>query len=149
MPIVKRIALAAAKAGLAAHVAVYRRSNGRIGGSIRGGPILILTTTGRKSGARRARPVAYLPDGERFVVCGSNGGSDRSPAWSLNLRNNPAAKVEVKGHSLGVTASEVTGGEYEPLWRTFSTAYPNFATYTAKTDRRLPLFVLSPLAAGA
>jgi len=53
---------------------------------VRGTPVLLLTTTGRKSGERRTRPVGYLPDGDRFLVCGSNGGSDHPPAWSLNLR---------------------------------------------------------------
>jgi deazaflavin-dependent oxidoreductase (nitroreductase family) len=87
--------MALLKGGLAAQVWIYRRTKGRLAGSVRGTPVLLLTTTGRKSGASRTRPVGYLPDAGRFVVCGSNGGADRSPAWALNLRSHPEATVEV------------------------------------------------------
>ena len=70
--------MALLKGGLAAQVWIYRRTKGRLAGSVRGTPVLMLTTTGRRSGVSRTRPVGYLPDGERFAVCGSNGGADRS-----------------------------------------------------------------------
>ena len=74
--------------------AVYRASGGRIAGSIRGVPVLLLTTKGRKSGKRRVTPLLYVADGDRIVVVASNGGSDRSPAWWLNISSDPAVEVE-------------------------------------------------------
>jgi deazaflavin-dependent oxidoreductase (nitroreductase family) len=143
--IFRKAGMAVARGGMAVQVWMYRRSGGRRGGKAPGGvPLLLLTTTGRKSGARRTRPVGFLPQGDGFVVCGSNGGSDRPPAWSLNLRANPAATVEVKERTLPVTASEVTGADYEPMWQAYTAAYPGFARYRTKTQRHLPLFVLQP-----
>ena len=104
--------------------------------------MLLLTTTGRKSGERRTRPVGYLPDGDRFLVCGSNGGSDHPPAWSLNLRAHPDATVEVGARTLSVTASEITGEEYETAWDRYVAANPGFAGYRTKTTRHLPIFTL-------
>ena len=134
------------KAYLAAQVWLYRRTNGRRAGSVRGMPILLLTTTGRRSGERRTRPVGYLPDRDGFVVCGSNGGSDRSPAWAVNLRHHSSAVVEVGARSLSVTAVEVTGAEYEHIWERYVAAYPFFAGYRKKTTRHLPLFILTEAA---
>ncbi len=134
------------KGVLAIQVWLYRRTKGRRAGSVRGTPVLLLTTTGRRSGERRTRPIGYLPDGDRFVVCGSNGGSDRSPAWALNLRHQPGAVVEVGDRTLSVTADEVTGAEYEDLWDRYITAYPGFAGYRQKTTRHLPLFILAEAA---
>ena len=142
--ILQRIGRTVAKGGLAVSVWMYRRTGGRFGGSIGGTPVLLLTTTGRRTGAQRTRPVGFLPHEGGYVVCGSNAGSDSPPAWSLNLRAHPGATVEVKGTTLTVKASEVTGEEYEPLWREFTTAYPRFAGYQGKTRRHLPLFVLQP-----
>ena len=130
------------KGGLAAFVWVYRRTDGRWAGSMRGTPVLLLTTTGRRSGQRRTRPVGYLPEDDGFAVCGSNGGSDHSPAWALNLRAQPTAEIQVGARLLAVTATEVTGEGYELLWRRYIAAYPGFAGYREKTKRHLPLFIL-------
>jgi deazaflavin-dependent oxidoreductase (nitroreductase family) len=138
----RRVGTTLMKGGLAAFVWVYRRTKGRLAGSIRGTPVLLLTTTGRRSGARRTRPVGFLPENDGFVVCGSNGGSDHSPAWALNLRALPTADVQVGARTLAVTATEVTGPEYEPLWQRYIAAYPGFAGYRLKTQRHLPLFIL-------
>ncbi len=75
--------------------------------------MLLLTTTGRVTGQRRTRPIGYLRDGDRFVVCGSAGGSDHAPAWPLNLRANPMAQVELGTETLLVRAVEATGDECE------------------------------------
>jgi F420H(2)-dependent quinone reductase len=142
MSVLRRAGMVLVRGGLATQVWIYRRTKGRRAGSVRGTPVLLLTTTGRKSGERRTRPVGYLPDGERFLVCGSNGGSDRSPAWSLNLRSHPDATVEVGARTLPVTASEITGAEYEAAWARYVAAYPGFAGYRTKTQRHLPIFAL-------
>lgn len=142
MSVFRRVGVSLMKGGLAAFVWVYRRTDGRLAGSMRGTPVLLLTTTGRRSGARRTRPVGYLPEDDGFVVCGSNGGSDHPPAWALNLRALPTAEVQVGARTLAVTATEVTGPEYEPLWQRYIAAYPGFAGYRRKTRRHLPLFIL-------
>ena len=118
------------------------RTDGRWAGSMRGTPVLLLTTTGRRSGQRRTRPVGYLPEDDGFAVCGSNGGSDHSPAWALNLRAQTTAEIQVGARLLAVTATEVTGEGYELLWRRYIAAYPGFAGYREKTKRHLPLFIL-------
>ena len=139
---VRKAGMMLVRGGLATQVWIYRRTKGRRAGSVRGTPVLLLTTTGRKSGERRTRPVGYLPDGDRFLVCGSNGGSDHPPAWSLNLRAHPDATVEVGARALSVTASEITGEEYETAWDRYVAANPGFAGYRTKTTRHLPIFIL-------
>ena len=139
---VRKAGMLLVRGGLATQVWIYRRTKGRRAGSVRGTPVLLLTTTGRKSGERRTRPVGYLPDGDRFLVCGSNGGSDHPPAWSLNLRAHPDATVEVGARTLSVTASEITGKEYETAWDRYVAANPGFAGYRTKTKRHLPIFTL-------
>jgi F420H(2)-dependent quinone reductase len=143
--IFRRAGMALVKGAMATQVWIYRRTGGRRAGKAPGGvPLLLLTTTGRKSGTRRTRPVGFLPQGDGYVICGSNGGSDRPPAWSLNLRANPAATIEVKDRTLAVTASEFTGEDYERAWQEYTAAYPGFAAYRQKTGRHLPLFALRP-----
>ena len=142
MSVLRRAGMVLVRGGLATQVWIYRRTKGRRAGSARGTPVLLLTTTGRKSGERKTRPVGYLPDGERFLVCGSNGGSDRSPAWSLNLRSHPDALVEVGARTLPVTAAEITGADYEAAWARYIAAYPGYAGYRTKTRRHLPIFAL-------
>ena len=142
MSMLRKVGMALLRGVLAVQVWVYRRTKGRLAGSMGGTPVLLLTTTGRKSGASRTRPVGFLPDGERFLVCGSNGGADRSPAWALNLRSHPDATVEVGARTLSVVATEVTGAEYEDVWARYVAAYPGFAGYRTKTQRHLPIFIL-------
>jgi len=142
MSMLRKVGMALLRGVLAVQVWVYRRTKGRLAGSMGGTPVLLLTTTGRRSGASRTRPVGFLPDGERLLVCGSNGGADRSPAWALNLRSHPDATVEVGARTLSVVATEVTGAEYEDVWARYVAAYPGFAGYRTKTQRHLPIFIL-------
>ncbi|HEU4600269.1 MAG TPA: nitroreductase/quinone reductase family protein, partial [Solirubrobacterales bacterium] len=86
------------------NVPLYRLSGGRIGGRVNQAPVLLLTTTGRKSGQQRTAPVVYLADGENYVVIGSNAGHSRTPAWSLNLKAKPEAEVEVGRKRIPVRA---------------------------------------------
>ncbi len=86
------------------HVALYRAGGGRVGGRLRKGvPVLLLTTTGRKTGRRRTTPLLYVEEGDRYVVVASAGGAPSHPAWYLNLRSNPAATIQVGGRKLAVT----------------------------------------------
>jgi F420H(2)-dependent quinone reductase len=126
------------------NVPLYRVSGGRIGGRINKAPVLLLITTGRKTGQRRTAPVVYLADGENMVVIGSNAGHTRTPAWSLNLQANPEAEAEVKRKKLPVRARVATGEERADLWRKHNEQYAGFDEYEARTDRDIALFVLEP-----
>jgi F420H(2)-dependent quinone reductase len=126
------------------NIPLYRLSGGRIGGRINRAPVLLLTTTGRKSGQQRTAPVVYLADGESLVVIGSNAGHSRTPAWSLNLQANPDAEVEVGRERRPVRARVAAGEERVDLWRKHNEQYSGFDEYEARTDRDIALFVLQP-----
>ncbi len=126
------------------NVPLYRLSGGRIGGHVAKAPVLLLTTTGRRSGQQRTAPVVYLADGDRLVVIGSNAGHSRAPAWSLNLKANPDAEVEVGRDRRLVRARVAEGEERAELWRRHNDQYSGFDEYEARTDRDIALFVLDP-----
>jgi deazaflavin-dependent oxidoreductase (nitroreductase family) len=128
------------------NVPVYRATGGRLMGKVGQAPVLLLTTTGRKSGQKRTAPVVYLADGERFVVIGSNAGNKRAPAWSLNLKADPEAAVEVGRRRLKVRARVAEGEERADLWRKSNVQYAGFDDYKERTDRDIALFVLEPVA---
>ena len=124
------------------HRFVYRASGGWIGGRLPGQRFLLLTTTGRKSGQERVMPLLYVPDGERFVVVGSNGGDDRPPAWWLNLQAKPEAKVQVGRRRLRVTARRAHGAELDALWKSLDASYQYYSDYRRRTSREIPVVVL-------
>jgi deazaflavin-dependent oxidoreductase (nitroreductase family) len=126
------------------NIPLYRMSGGRIGGKINEAPVLLLTTTGRKSGQARTAPVVYLADGANMVVIGSNAGHNRTPAWSLNLKANSDAEVEVRRERRPVRARLAEGDERADLWRKHNEQYSGFDEYEARTDRDIALFVLEP-----
>ncbi|MFV2073875.1 MAG: nitroreductase/quinone reductase family protein, partial [Thermoanaerobaculales bacterium] len=99
----------------AMHLFWYRLTGGAIGGSLAGRPVLLLTTTGRKSGRRRTTPLVYLEDGDNMVLVASNGGNQRHPVWWLNLERNPEAEVRVRNEKSRVTAEKAEGEERERL----------------------------------
>jgi len=127
------------------HVALFRRTSGRVGGRIVGNPVLLLNTVGRKSGKKRTTPLLYLPDGEEMVIVASNGGAARHPAWWLNLREMDEATVEVDGSEVRVRAEEVGGAEKGRLWARLVEAYPGYASYQKKTEREIPVVRLRPI----
>ena len=126
------------------HRFLYRRSGGKIGYNFRGGHVLLLTTTGRKSGKPRTWPLMYFADGDALIVVGSNGGLDRDPAWCHNLRSNPQAEVEVAGTARRVRAEEAQGDEWERLWQIVITQAPFYDDYRKATERKIPLMILRP-----
>ena len=126
------------------NVPVYRLSRGRLMNTVGTGPVLLLTSTGRRSGQKRTAPVLYLKDGERFVVVGSNAGNPRAPAWSYNLKANPAAEIEIRGDRRPVRARVAEGEERTELWRKVNEMYEGFDDYDAKTARDIAVFVLEP-----
>ncbi len=126
------------------NVPVYRASRGRLFNTYGRAPILLLTTTGRRSGQQRTAPVVYLADGERFVVIGSNAGNEHAPAWSLNLKANPVCAVQVRAKHRQVNARIAEGEERARLWRAMNDQYAGFDDYDERTDRDIAVFVLEP-----
>jgi deazaflavin-dependent oxidoreductase (nitroreductase family) len=131
------------------HAAVLRRSGGRIRRSLLlagGQPVLALTTTGRRTGRPRSTVVAYLRHGDAYASAGLNLGSDRDPAWALNVRADPRAWIEVRGERMAVRAREANGEEAEELWREFIDRVPTIASSRELAQRDTPVFVWEPRA---
>jgi F420H(2)-dependent quinone reductase len=126
------------------HAWAYRRSGGRFLGRMGGQPVLLLQTTGRRSGQPRTTPVQYLADDDTFVVVASNGGAGRPPAWYLNLRANPHARIEVGARSIVVQAQEATGPGRAELWQRLTAANRYLERAARKAGRDLPLMALVP-----
>jgi len=125
------------------HRAVYRASGGRLGGRLAGRDMLLLTTTGRRSGEPRTTPLSYLTDAADFVVVASNNGAPGDPAWWLNLAADPAAKIQVGGRQYAVRAHRAEGEERTRLWPLLVAYNPPYATYAKRTTRPIPVVVLS------
>jgi deazaflavin-dependent oxidoreductase (nitroreductase family) len=126
------------------NVPLYRVSGGRIGGRVGRAPVLLLTTTGRRSGQQRTAPVVYLADGENAVVINTNAGNAKVPAWSLNLEANPEAEVERGRRRYPVRARIAEGEERVRLWREHNEQYAGFDDYQEKLDREPSVIVLEP-----
>lgn len=126
------------------NVPLYRLSGGRIGSKVGRAPVLLLTTTGRRSGQKRTAPVLYLADGERLIVIGSNAGNTKEPAWSLNLKANGDADVEIGRERRAVRARVAEGDERAELWQRMNEQYAGFDDYDARTSRDIAVFVLDP-----
>ncbi len=126
------------------NVPLYRLTRGRLFGRLDRAPVLLLTTRGRKSGARRTAPVVYLADGRRMIVIGSNAGNTCTPAWALNLEAHPEAEVEVGADRRPVTARVAEGEERDVLWRRMNEQYAGFDDYRTRTTRDISVFVLEP-----
>lgn len=116
-------------------------------GLVTGLQVLLLTTAGARTGARRTTPVLYLRDGDEFVLIASNWGQDHNPGWYYNLRANPAAKVTLAGSTRDVIAREVTGPEREAYWQQGCDMYPAWNLYRTRSKRReFPVMILSEAA---
>jgi deazaflavin-dependent oxidoreductase (nitroreductase family) len=126
------------------NIPLYRLSGGRLMNSIGRAPVLLLTTTGRKSGEQRTAPVVYLADGERLAVINTNAGNERVPAWSLNLKANPEAEVEIGRERRRVRARVAEGDERADLWHKHIEQYSGFDDYEAQLSRDIAVFVLEP-----
>lgn len=120
----------------------FRAADGKVGGQFAGVPMLLLHSTGAKSGEARVNPVVYRADGDDLVVFATNGGAPTHPDWYHNLRANPRTLVEVDGDTVQVTARVAEGAERDRLWSRQKQEYPGFAEYEEKTDREIPVIVL-------
>jgi F420H(2)-dependent quinone reductase len=133
-----------------AHARLIRWTGGRIRRSyvFTGGmPLLVLTTVGRKSGKRRSTPLAFLHFGNGYAVIASNAGSERVPAWWLNLQADPDAEVLADRTRQGVRARRATATEDEMVWAEFARLNPGFDEYRSLTERRIPVVILETQAA--
>jgi deazaflavin-dependent oxidoreductase (nitroreductase family) len=126
------------------NVPVYRATRGRLMNTVGTAPVMLLTTTGRKSGQERTAPVLYLRDGDRLVVVGSNAGNAKPPAWALNLRANPDARAQVGGRRWPVRARVADGPERADLWKRVNDLYEGFDDYAERASRDIAVFVLEP-----
>jgi deazaflavin-dependent oxidoreductase (nitroreductase family) len=127
------------------HRTVYDLSNGKLAGKTMGMPVLKLTTVGRKSGDRRTTMLtAPLVEGDDLILIASFGGDDRNPAWYLNLVAEPDVEVEIEGSKRLMRARVADGDERTRLWDAVTAAHDNYAGYQRKTDRQIPVVVLSP-----
>lgn len=125
------------------HRWLYRVSGGRVGFHLPGGmEMLLLTTTGRRSGEPRTTPLLFVRDGERFAVMASNAGDDRDPAWWLNLRARPLARVQIGRESFAARGRRAEGAEGAALFEKLVAAHEPFRNYRKRTSRQIPIVVL-------
>jgi deazaflavin-dependent oxidoreductase (nitroreductase family) len=128
------------------HVRRYRASNGVEGHTWReGSSVLLLTTTGRKSGRESTTPLIYDRAGGDVVVVASKGGAPRDPGWYRNLSTHPEVGVQIKGDHFRARARTARGEERDRLWQQMNRVWPHYAEYQEKTKREIPVVVLEPL----
>lgn len=123
---------------------IYRRSNGRFGGTFQKAPVALLTTIGRKSGQPRVSPLLYLREADRVILVASQGGRDKHPLWYLNLKANPEVCVQIKDEVLRLRARDATDQEREQYWPKLEAMYPAFKDYQSWTDRVIPIVLCDP-----
>ena len=133
-----------ARVGTALHKTFYRRTGGRIGGKAGKVHMLLLTTTGRKSGQPRTTPLNYGTDGDRIILVASYGGDDRAPQWYQNLVANPEVTVQVGPETRRMRAATATPEEKARYWPVMTASYPGYDNYQRKTERDIPVVILSP-----
>jgi deazaflavin-dependent oxidoreductase (nitroreductase family) len=125
------------------HVRRYRETGGKVGHVWReGATILLLTTTGRKSGEQRTVPLIYAQDGERYVIIASKGGAPEHPGWYQNLEKSPDVELQVRDELFHAHARLAQGDERERLWRLANTVWKYYDDYAKKTRREIPVVVL-------
>ncbi|HEV7206640.1 MAG TPA: nitroreductase family deazaflavin-dependent oxidoreductase [Jatrophihabitans sp.] len=124
-------------------IAEFRANEGRVGGNFEGAPLLLLHSTGAKSGQERVSPMMYLQVGGSWAVFASYAGRDIHPAWYHNLVANPEASIEIGTEHIDVEARELAAGEREPVWEEQKKRYPGFAEYEQQTERVIPVMLLS------
>jgi deazaflavin-dependent oxidoreductase (nitroreductase family) len=125
------------------NIAEFRENHGRVGGQFEGAPLLILHTTGAKSGKPRTNIMMYLADGDRYLVFASKAGADSSPDWYFNVRAHPEVRIEVGDEQFDAVATELEGDERDAKYAEQARRYPGFAEYQQKTTRKIPVVALS------
>lgn len=124
------------------YTGLYRLTNGKIGGTIVGLKVLLLTTTGRKSGVLRTKPLCYFDEGSDYVLVASNGGSDNHPAWFLNLKNDPTVSIRIHDAEFLAIAEVSSPETRERLWKKLIRLSPHYIKYGERTKRQIPMVLL-------
>jgi deazaflavin-dependent oxidoreductase (nitroreductase family) len=141
----ERVGSAVVKAMSKVNTWVFRVTGGKVGARFVGGaPVLLLNTVGRRSGEKRTAPLLYLEDGEDYVLVASKGGMSHHPAWYLNLEKNPQVEVEIGGEKKAMVARRASPQEKAALWPKLVAMYPSYDDYQARTDRDIPVVIVSP-----
>jgi deazaflavin-dependent oxidoreductase (nitroreductase family) len=123
----------------------FRANAGKVGGQFEGAPLLLLHSTGARSGEERINPVVYQADDDRFVIFASKAGAPTNPAWFHNLVASPQTSIEVGDRTVKVVARVAEGDERDRIWSRQKELMPGFADYEAKTTRQIPVVVLDPV----
>ncbi|GHO48094.1 nitroreductase family deazaflavin-dependent oxidoreductase [Ktedonospora formicarum] len=124
---------------------VYEKSNGRIGSRLGKMGMLVLHTTGRKSGEKRSHTLQYMPDGDNYVVVASNGGQDRNPGWYHNILSDPHVHIQIGSRQLTALATVAEPEAYSQLWPRLIAQNSVWETYSRRTTRKIPVVILKPL----
>ncbi|WP_216915845.1 nitroreductase family deazaflavin-dependent oxidoreductase [Nocardia noduli] len=127
-----------------AHVARYRETDGEVGYEWNGVSTLLLTTNGRRSNLPRTSALIFSRDGDDYLVVASTGGSPKHPAWYLNLVADPSVEIQVKDRRIPAVARTASNEERSRLWALVTANWPNYDVYQTRTDRIIPIVVLSP-----
>lgn len=123
---------------------LYRATGGKLGGTFAGVPVMVLTTVGRKSGQARDTPLLVLRDGEKLVTVASKGGYPSHPAWYLNLLAHPKVSVRLGSEERSMRAVTANAEERAHYWPKLVELYPSYRSYQEKTEREIPVVVLTP-----
>lgn len=127
---------------MATHVFLYRLTGGRLGGSMRDFKVLLLTTTGRKSGKKRTTPLGYVDDNGAYVIAASNAGLPHHPSWYYNLKGNSQVTIQVKDRVTTAVAEEAKGELRDQMWAQLIERAPSYADYEKRTTREIPIVIL-------
>ncbi len=130
------------------YIFLYRLTRGRLGGRVQGLSVLLLKTTGRKTGKERITPLGYFTENGNYVITASNAGRAKHPAWFLNLRAKPRVTVETPDRQFEAEAEVAVPETRRKLWSRLISLSPAYANYATKTTREIPLVVLHPLKNG-
>jgi deazaflavin-dependent oxidoreductase (nitroreductase family) len=124
------------------HVDRYQETDGEEGYEWNDTTVLLLTTTGRKSGEQRTTPLIYREHGDAYLVVASKGGADEPPAWYLNLEADPSVQVQVKGDKFSARARTASADEKPDMWKSMTSTWPQYDEYQESTEREIPVVVL-------
>jgi deazaflavin-dependent oxidoreductase (nitroreductase family) len=125
---------------------MYRVSGGRLGATwLRGAPVMLFTTIGRKSGEPRTTPLLYIEDGDLVVTVASQGGMSKHPLWYHNLCADPRVQVQIGARTRAMTARTASAEEKAAWWPRLVAVYPDYADYQARTERDIPVVICSPV----
>ncbi|MCV7380946.1 nitroreductase [Mycobacterium alsense] len=126
------------------HIRAYRDSGGEVGYIWNGVPTLLLTTTGRRTGKQRTSALIFARDGGDYLVVASKGGAPSHPSWYVNLQANPEARIQVRADEFAVVARTASATEKPRLWQIVTGVWPNYDAYQTRTDRDIPVVILTP-----